>query len=460
VRLPSKAASRLYWQHQRLRGRSGVRERLDWLRANQQRTPVEIDRLQFEKLQAVVRHAYLNVPYYREVMDLRGMRELESPEDLRKLPVLTRDSLIRRQDALLSRTADRATLQRNFSSGSTGRRAEFQQDLDFRLWMRAHQLRTYEWCADWRLGDPFILLWGSEIYWSFKQWQDRLDNLLSNRREFNTFRLSPELVRSVLDSLTRFKPVLVSTYSNAMHLIAKEAARQSLQIPGLRAVQGTSEPLPPMLRETMQQTFGCEIYDKYGMRETNIVSHESPDHTGMLIQSENVYVEFLDDQDQPCPPGTQGRVVVTTLNNFAMPLIRYQTSDLASFVGPPIGKFPYPRMSHVAGRIQDVIITPSGDHVDAYLFSYLIMRFPEVSWFQVVQHELESLQIRVYAPGGLRSDTSQRIVERIHHHTGFPFQIQFESLSSMPESQTGKFRLCVSAIGAHQSVLSNEPCHE
>ncbi|MET7737584.1 AMP-binding protein [Streptomyces sp. NPDC005402] len=423
-----------------------MRERLEWLRGNQERSPEEIAELQFEKLREIVGHAYRTVPYYRRVMDERGLRELDSPADLRRLPLLSRDILINEQDRLVSDEADIATCQTNFSSGSTGRRAQFKQDLDFRMWMRAHQLRTYEWCGNWRLGDPFALLWGSEIFWSFKQVIDQVDNLLSNRREFNTFRLSRALVSKLLNELSTFRPTLVSTYANAMHLIAKEAERRGSRIPGLRAIQGTSEPLPPALRETMRRVFDCDVYDKYGMRETNIVSHEHPGGGQMLIQAENVFVEVLDDRGEPCADGEKGRVVVTTLNNRSMPLLRYETSDIAALL-KRTGELPYPAMSTVAGRRQDLIRTPTGDHVDAYLFSYLFMRFPEIHWFQVVQTEVHALRIKVYAPHGLRQDTVRTLVERIHHHTGHPFRVEFETLDEMPESSTGKFRLCVSELG-------------
>ncbi|SEF23491.1 phenylacetate-CoA ligase [Amycolatopsis pretoriensis] len=447
MHVPRKLASRAYWQSQRMRGRSAVHRRLEELRANQHLPAEVVDARQFEKLQSVVAHAYRTVPYYRQVMDKRGMREITSPSDLRELPLLTRDVLAREQAGLLSETADRATLQANYSSGSTGRRAEFRQDLDFRMWMRAHQLRTYEWCAGWQLGDPFVLLWGSEIYWSFKQTMDRLENLATNRREFNTFRLSPELITTFLNKLVEFEPALISTYSNAMHLIAKGAERLGRTIPGLQAVQGTSEPLPPALRARIGDVLGCQVYDKYGMRETNIIAHEQPGGGPMLIQSENVYVEFLDDDGEPCAPGQTGRIVVTTLNNRSMPLLRYETSDLAApLLRDPAAPLPYPAMTTVAGRLQDLILTPSGDHVDAYLFSYLFMRFPEVDWFQVVQREPDRLDIRIYAPGGLGNRTTAELVDRIQHHTGYPFDIAFEPLERMPESSTGKFRLCVSEL--------------
>jgi phenylacetate-CoA ligase len=326
-------------------------------------------------------------------------------------------------------------------------RAEFKQDAEFRSWMRAHQLRTYGWCSAWQIGEPFVLLWGSEIYWALKRSVDQLDNLCSNRREFNTFRLSPELIGRFLHQIAAFRPALISTYANAMHLIAKEAERTGVSAPGLRAIQGTSEPLPPAMRERLTRVFDCEVFDKYGLRETNIVAHESPSHDGMCIQAENVVVEFLRDDDTPCEEGERGRVVLTTLNNFSMPLIRYETSDLAAALsGHCASGVNLPRMTSVAGRLQDLIVTPTGSSIDAYFFSYLFMRMDAVHWFQVVQRREDALLIRLVAPSGVAPEERAEIVERIHHHTGFPFRIEFDLLSRMPDSPTGKFRLCVSEL--------------
>lgn len=448
MRLPSTVARELYWTSQRLRGRAAVRARLAWLEETQRRSAAEIAKLQAGKLRDTIEHAWRTVPYYRRVFDERGLTpaDIEGPADLGKLPVLSRDLLIRHQGELVSSEADHATLQTNYSSGSTGRRAEFKQDLDFRLWMRAHQLRTYQWCAGWRLGDPFVLLWGSEIYWRFKEFVDRFENVLMNRREFNTFRLSQQLVERFLDELIAFRPALISTYSNAMHLIAREAERRGVRIPELRAIQGTSEPMPPEFRARIAETFGCAIYDKYGMRETNIISHESPAHDGMCVQAENVVVEFVRPDGSPCDEGEDGRLVVTTLNNRSMPLIRYESSDVAHRLPTPPTGNQMPRMSHVAGRLQDLIMTPAGDRIDAYFFSYLIMRFDEIHWFQIVQREVDRLILRVFAPGGLSKQTTAALEERIHHHTGFPFALEFDRLAEMPPSSTGKFRLCVSEL--------------
>lgn len=449
LKVHRRLAESLYWNQLKLRGRQDVRERLAWLQSNETCSPAEVDQIQATKLCELIRHAVATTPYYTRMFAQHGLiaDSIQRPADLAKLPVLTRSLLATHRSELLSNEADRATLQTNRSSGSTGQRAEFVQDLDFRLWMRAHQLRTYGWCSDWQLGEPFVLLWGSEIYWNLRQSVERWENRLTNRREFNTFHLSPELIRRFADELARFSPVLVSSYSNALHLVVREFERRPRDLPHLRAVQATSEPFPPELRRRVSEVLGCEVYDKYGMRETNIVCHEAPDHSGMLVQSENVVIEILDDDGTPCPLGTPGRVVVTTLNNRAMPLIRYETSDIAALLPrSPGAVLPFPVMTPVAGRLQDLIVVPGAGHVDSYFFSYLLMQEPEVDWFQVVQEVPESLLLRLYAPDGLSTRVRNELIERIRHHSGFDYRIDIETLPEMPTSDTGKFRLCVSQV--------------
>lgn len=448
-------AGKLYWLGERLRGRSSIRERLEWLDQVQCLGAGEIAQLQQQKLSAIISHVYKNVPYYQRVFAERGLTPGDITEipHLQKLPTLDRSTLLSEQGSLIAENADFATLTENFSSGTTGRRASFKQDENFRLWMRAHQLRTYKWCGGWKVGERFALLWGSEMYWKMKSATDRFLNLLSNRKEFNTFRLSGDFISKVVDSLERFDPVLISSYSNALHLVSRELERKGIRLNSTRAVQATSEATTPEMRERLKRTFNCEVYDKYGSRETNIIAHESPDHDGMFVQSENVVVEILRDDDTPAAPGETGRLVVTTLNNFSMPLIRYEMNDMASWIlGHSDTSFQFPRISEVAGRLQDLIVTPDGEFLDAYFFSFLFMRLPAVDWFQVIQESIDELRILVVARDGLQEDWQRQVRERIGHHTKCSFRIRFEVLNQMPESTNGKFRLCISEVDKAQFV--------
>lgn len=437
-------ARTLYWASQAIQRKGEIRRRLELLNNTQYWEPDRLRAFQWRKLQLLVRHAYDTVPYYRELMDRHTLRpeHLREEDDYRRLPQLSRTTLRFRADDLMSRTAP-ADVQRRQSSGSTGERVEFCQDRDFDLWSRAHQLRTYSWCGSWQLGEPFALVWGSPTYFETRSRTSRVDNRLSNRIELDAFRLDHAALDRLLNQLAIFQPRLISGYTTAIYLLARLARQRGVTFPELRAIQPNAEPLSDPIRTEIEHGFGCEVFDKYGSRETNIIAHESPAHDCLRIQAEHTYVEILDNQGHPCPPGKLGRLVVTTLNNHAMPLLRYQTTDLAvPLAATTHDGLGLPAMSSVIGRTQDILCTPDGGLIHPQMFSNVLRQFAAIDWFQVVQHEEDALALRVVTRTSLENETEQ-ISSLICDLAGFNFRITFELLRDMPASSTGKFRLCV-----------------
>jgi phenylacetate-CoA ligase len=443
--IPVPIAATAYWASQTVQGNRATRQRLKFLTSTQLWEPGRLQQFQLQKLQDLVRHAHDTVPYYRALMDRHGVRpeQIRDFDDYRRLPVLTRTSLRTHGPDLMSRAAGR-DLRRRQSSGSTGECVEFVQDADFDRWCRAHQLRAYAWCGAWRLGEPFALVWGAPAYFEARSRASMLDSRLSNRVELNAFRLDRASLERLFDQIVTRRPVLISGYATAIYLLARLARERGTGFPSLRAVQPNAEPLNAAMRTEIEAGFGCDVFDKYGSRETNIVGHEAPDHNGLRIQAEHTYVEFLDEAGNPCPPGVLGRLVLTTLNNRAMPLLRYETTDLAA----PLdvvdqSGLGLPAMSPVVGRDQDVLCTPDGGLLHPQMFSNVLRQFPTVAWFQVVQHREDALVLRVVADDALVTEQKDRISALIRELAGFPFAIDFEQLPDMPESRTGKFRLCV-----------------
>jgi phenylacetate-CoA ligase len=369
-------------------------------------------------------------------------------DDYSKFPVLTRSALRREGANLLSSLAETKTLRKVNSSGSTGERVELFQDSSFSRWCRAHQLRTYGWCGLWQLGDPFALVWGGTSYLKYRGRYVRLDNALSNRIELDAFRLDAASQERLLKLLEKHNPVLISGYTTALYLLAKLARKRGAIFPRLRAVQATAEQLTDDMRSEIEQGFHCEVYNKYGSIETNIIAHESADHLGMRIQAEHTLVEIVDSAGHPCPPGVLGRIIVTTLNNSAMPLLRYETSDFAAFAKDRTATdgVKLPLMGPVVGRLQDVLCTPDGGLIHPQLFTNVLRQYAEIEWFQIVQEQEQRLRIRVVTPYGLSDETMRHVRIAINHACQFEFRTDFEVLSEMPESATGKFRISLNEI--------------
>ncbi len=445
VSLPPRLARTLYWTSQVAQGNQSICGKLRLLNETQYWEPARLRDLQFRKLRALVEHAYETVPYYRDLMDRHGLRpeRVRDFDDYRRLPMLSRATLRTHMSQMLSRTAG-ADQYRRQSSGSTGEPVAFWQDRDFDRWCRAHQLRAYAWCGSWRLGEPFALMWGSPTYFETRGRLTRIDNAFSNRVELDAFRLDQASLERLVAKLLDFQPVLISGYTTAIYLIARMLRERNLALPMLRAVQPNAEPLNDLMRKEIERGFSCEVFDKYGSRETNIVAHESPHHDGLRIQAEHTYVEFVDEEGAPCQPGTLGRLVLTTLNNHVMPLLRYETSDLASSreVADRSG-IGLPAMSPVIGRTHDILCTPDGGFIHPQLFSNVLREQKTIDWFQVVQQREDTLLIRVVTRHDFKAEEQMQIIDSIRSLTGFDFAVEFDQLSGMPHSPTGKFRLCV-----------------
>lgn len=138
-----------------------------------------------------------------------------------------------------------------------------------------------------------------------------------------------------------------------------------------------------------------------------------------------------------------------------MPLIRYQTSDVAT---PLEGKCPsgrgFPLMSKVRGRLHDLIITKYEERVHPQVFSNLFSNFISVLWFQVVQNEIETLDIHLLMREAPSKDLENTFLKMINLRTGGDFKARFHHLTEMPSTKTGKHKLCVCNIGKVNSCAA------
>src|SRR5690606_1855071 len=115
------------------------------------------------------------------------------------------------------------------------------------------------------------------------------------------------------------------------------------------------------------------------------------------IYTPSSYLELLDDDDRPVPDGEIARVVVTKLDGYAMPLIRYDTGDLAiklpRHLYPNIRRFNFPLLQKVIGRNTDIINTPEGKNLIVHTFTGIFEFYEEIKQFRVIQREIAKIEI-------------------------------------------------------------------
>ncbi len=190
--------------------------------------------------------------------------------------------------------------------------------------------------------------------------------------------------------LVRHRPKYLLTFpSVAQELASHPDARRIAEL-GLKGLVAISEVVSDDASELVCQTFGCELAQIYGCSEMGAVALQSPDDGTLLVCEENVMVELLDDDDQPVEPGETGRVILTSLYNFATPFIRYEIGDYAtSAEASPSGRA-FMRLQRIEGRQRNALVTASGKRVwQSAIPAASVLRYVAATQFQIRQPRAE-----------------------------------------------------------------------
>ncbi len=422
------------------------------LNATQWLSPAQIKELQDEKLRRLMRHAYRSVPYYRGRMQERGLRpeDIRGVEDLHKLPFLTKDDVRRHLHFdIMQEGVSHADILRISTSGSTGEPFVCYADraqLEFR-W--AATLRSQEWTG-YRFGDPTLRLWHQTIGMSQKQaFQEHLDAWFANRSFVPVFEMTTDSLERIAKLIEEKRPVLIDGYAEAFNFLAGYIdSRGGL---GFRpkALMSSAQSLPPSSRQLIEKAFGCAVFDKYGSREFSGIAYETDAHNGHAVVAEGYVVEILVD-GRPAQPGEVGEVVVTDLNNFCMPFIRYRIGDLAEAIDnsqPSICGRGLPRIGNIQGRVQSIIQGTDGHFVPGTFFAHALKEYDyAISRFQVVQEEPGAIKFRVVKAARYSDDTMDEIKALIRRYLGESLRIDVVFEDQIAMVRTGKHLASISKL--------------
>ncbi len=403
-------------------------------------------------LRRLLLHAGSKVPYYAEQLaDRRELVERDPFAALQTLPLLTKDTIRSRFDDLHSSDLASRRTHDQTSGGSTGEPVRLTQDADYQDRVNAAQLLYSTWTGR-KFGEPELFVWGSErdIEQGSVGLRSSLANRLMGRRFFNAYRMEREAMKNLIEDLNRQPPKLIVAYVQSIDELASFAEREEIAIASPGAIISSAGTLHPPMRERIERVFGCRAFDRYGSREVGDIAGECACHRGLHVLPWNNWVEIVDDAGEPVPPGTDGRVVVTSLANFAMPLIRYEIGDRARMMPadePPCecGRTGQ-RIERVLGRSVDVFRAVDGAAVDGGWFTQLMFFKDFVERFQVVQREPGAVVFRLVTLRDPSRAELDEIVAGARAAMGQGCKVTFEVVDEIPPSPSGKYRYTISEL--------------
>ena len=417
-------------------------EKTQWLPAN------DLIDLQWVRIGKLLMQAYESVPYYRRIMCETGTDpvSLTRERSLEKLPLLDRSTITREIEHLRATNVFPNRFVPNSTGGSTGEPLRFFDDHEMAGWSDAAAWRSHRWYGV-DVGDRCSYLWGSNFdltkFQGFTGWvRSRVLNLLM----LPAWQLSKSSASQFWKQITRFRPRLLHGYAGAVYDWARLLGTGHARIPGLCAVIVSAETLHDEWRRIIESCFKVPVYNRYGGRDIHFVAQECTNQNGLHINSENVFVEIIKD-GRPVSPGQLGEIVITRLDNFAMPFIRYRSGDLGVMADHACdcGRS-LPLMEKVEGRVQDVIVTTDGRMISGLFFAHLMKDCPEVKTFQVHQLSIERLLIMVVLYAGQPFSSRERILRILGRHMGQNMKILFETRDAIPNTPSGKRRVTVSHL--------------
>ena len=326
------------------------------------------------------------------------------------------------------------------TSGTTGTPLEVFRSIDSVIWEEAFHLQYWHW-AGYRNGDAQAILRGDQIldirqehppFWIWDRFGRQL--LVSTRH------LSPATAKAMLDSIARSGATQLRAYPSSGFDLARAAQKLAHPL-RLRAVVTGSEPIYQTQREQIEHSFGCKVFDFYGMAE-RIAFAGQCEHGHYHLHPEYSYVEILDQHDQPT--NDFGYVVGTTLHNHVMPLIRYRIADRARWVhgACPCGRH-YPRIELSSGKVEDQLYDLDGNTVSASIITFALKGATNIKKTQVAQVGPGQWVIRIVPDLGYRPENEQQLLQDIKKYVSSKVQVHIVRVDDLSLQPSGKFKWIV-----------------
>jgi len=424
-----------------LLNRSSYIRQLKYWRTVDQLQESEITDLQEQNLGKLLNYAIENVPYYSDVVTKEG----DDKVSIYDFPILEKSIIRNQTDQLISKEFVKKNLIPYSSSGSSGAQTTIYMTKAEQSVIRGILTHWWEW-SGYRIGKPMIQTGMATTRSTLK----RLKDFLFRTDYIYAFSFTDDELELICKKMQkRNNHFFLAGYASSLNLIAEYALQHNYNI-SLKAVISLGDKLFDHYRKNIVNAFQTKVLDTYGSNEGFMIATQD-DHPYYYILSPHVYVEILDDDDNPVPDGEMGNIIVTRLDSFSMPLIRYRIGDLG--IKLPREQYPekrlyqYPFLQKVIGRETDVVILPDDRKLIVHSFTGIFEYIPEIKQFKVIQENREGVTIE-YVQGKNFTESALRIAEdqlreKIKNESFF---IKFKNVEYIAPSKSGKPQIVESRI--------------
>lgn len=418
-----------------------IREALDaWRCLRAPRLPAEeLARRRDARLRELVRHAYGRVRYYRRLFDAAGVSpdDIRTVADLARLPVTTRRDLKRAGAEALADDAptggDRVIVRTSGTSGepieivATRREIARRRTTDFRALLAAGVGAR-----------DVIAIVGPE--------HERAPSLHDRLGAFRTGIVPGALpATEQIRRLARLRPTVLWIYPTVLCAILHEVGDRFAAVCRPRMMITSSEVFDPVLRGRVEALVAAPAFNFYGSNEVGRIAQECPAHDGLHVNADRVVFELADAQGRRVDG--EGSVVVTSLDAYAMPFLRYRVGDLcAPLAGTCRCGSTFPRIAAPTGREWDMVTLPSGRLLSPVAFQVVLRGFGGIDLYRMLQEAPDRIVVTIVPGKSFATDSLPLLEERLLASLGERIGLEIRLSEFMPAGGR-KFKVFESRIG-------------
>jgi phenylacetate-CoA ligase len=404
----------------------------------------KIQAYQAAKLRKTLEYAYHHIPYYRKTFSEAGFHpeSFRHVDDLRRLPFLTKRDIQNNTESMLSEAIPKASLEYYTTGGSTGIPMGLYGDK--LISYRENAYIDHMWArAGYTPGDRVAVLrgafTGAPHFIAVKNGQLLL----------SSYHLTDENLPQYIDAIRDFSPRFLHVYASSIYLLCDYMKRNNIApFPSLKAVLSGSESVYQHQRNLVEKTLQCRFFSHYGHCEQACLAGECEYSTDYHIFWQYGFTELLNSRDENVSgEGEAGEIVATTFDNFAMPLIRYRTMDIAenTLRACACGRT-YKLISRVKGRLQEALVTTSGRYISMTSINMHSDVFDNVAQFQFYQEDPSYCVFNVVRRSGYTQDDEEHIKKELKKKLGWELELKIRYVDEIPRTPSGKFRFLIQKL--------------
>jgi phenylacetate-CoA ligase len=409
---------------------------------------------QSARLRQIISHAYTNIPYYQKLFRENSIvpGDIQTVEDLKKIPFLTKDLLRHSFDSLTARNANKYKPVLLSTSGTTGVKINFYVDKPSNVLEFVHYWRSWGW-AGYKIRDTFALLTSEDFVYIFNKRETLYHfNAFTKQLTVNSMLFSRKYLDDLIGMFRKFKPLFLKGFPTNLYMLALILNEKRNHGISCKAIFSQGAHLPHYQRNLIEEVFSCKVFDSYGHMERTMAISQCP--LGSYHIHQDYGIVELEEPEMHLVDGSDGdtcirEVVGTSLHNFAMPLIRYRTGDFVTIKKRPekcLCKRSFPTIVSVIGREVDLITTRDKKKI-AGLFS-VFSHAPGIIMGQIIQEAIDRLHVKIVCEGKDAEQTDRILTGHIRQFVGDDMHISIEhtTLDGIRKNSFGKFKLVISNI--------------